>query len=248
MPEIVCLTNSRQVLRVGLPNNLPHYVLYQTVDRILEAHYLQERRFSYTPPSVAGYSSYRDVHKNILSNNNRRKFSVQNQISPPVHSKQAAMKRRVTLPERSQPFKTDSGAISFQRKQGMQPSLCVEPSARRTEASNGQPFLPCKENQSRLVEEVKEHESSNPENIWIAPFSGSQSVINNSAGSVSRERKWGVSERIVVRQEANKEDDTSSALDSGVFSEICEPESRGETTKMGNLKNIFFQKLLKIKM
>lgn len=39
MPEIICFTNSRQILRVRLPPNLPHYILYKTVDRLLEEYH-----------------------------------------------------------------------------------------------------------------------------------------------------------------------------------------------------------------
>jgi hypothetical protein len=112
MPEIICLTNSSQILRVGLPHNLPHYVLYQTVDRILETHYLQERKLSglnrqyslntrgrpYINSSTPA-DRYNRSNRDVNSVQPVRRFSVNNAQIDPVSYVKNPVQRRITLPQ-----------------------------------------------------------------------------------------------------------------------------------------------------
>jgi len=209
MPEIVCLTNSRQLLRVRLPSNLPCYLLYQAVDRILESHADCERKqLSFVPN---GY---------LASKLSGTDFPVEKLAQDSIFNKQRSGERATTT-------STSTSDLPPTHQQHL-----------RLKAPRG--------GHIRLKPVSRAHGDQMPHitETERTGIGGARMAAKADKSTLRADKPF---VRKPVRLAAkNPPGLGEDGLDSGVFSEIYDPEKEDVEDKM-SLRNMFLKKLLRLK-
>jgi len=260
MSEIVCLTNSRNLLRIRVPFNLPFSAISETIERILEAHYRGElermRKYGHLHHSSHRRADAESRRAPIAKQFQARKLSTRETLSAanmtPSDSNFPEDKT-VHCQNNNKSAVQNTGEVRVRKVSDIK-TLSESVTARKSSGSAAESFDPppsaksfpsWTKSPSSAAADVSAAEDTDPRRkaSFSSKFDSSirKTSVEGSNLTSSKRRRSGLALLLAANTgtEHQKADDDGGP-DSGVFSEIYDQEAE----RRNQIKKNFLKKLL----